>query len=170
MLTGKLTKGTKYSLTEDDQKAIIDMSNRICEQKREYFQNNYKRDKSVDLHTMNLNGFGAELAFCRLVGVEFDFSTNEKDNHFLNVDCTLEDGRKIDVKSTPYHTGKLIVRLGKEDAVVDIFALMTGEFPNFCFRGWATYEETIKDYNIQNLGWGDAYGLEQGELTSILNY
>lgn len=166
----ELKRGTKYSLSPEDQLAIIEMSKRICEQKRDYFQQNFKCDKLTDLHTMNLNGFGAELAFCRMVGSPFDFSTEENENHFFNVDCTLKDGRTIDVKSTPYHTGKLIVRVGKEQAVVDAFVLITGEFPDFCFRGWANYEDAIKDHNLQNLGWGDCYGLEQGELTSILNF
>jgi hypothetical protein len=166
----KLKRGTKIELTPEDQNAIIEMSEKICEQKRQYFQDNFKRDKLTDLHTMNLNGFGAELAFCRLVNAEFDFSTDEKENHFFNPDCTLADGKTIDVKTTIYPGGKLIVRTGKEDAHVDAYALMIGTFPSYTFRGWATYEEIIRDVNLQDLGYGDNYALEQGELESILVY
>ena len=166
----ELKRGTKYTLSLEDRMAIIQMSERICEQKRQYFQDNFKRDKLTDLHTMNLNGFGAELAFCRLVNAEFDFTTDETENHFLNPDCTLADGKTIDVKTTIYPGGKLIVRTGKEDVHVDAYALMIGTFPSFTFRGWATYEEIIRDVNLQNLGYGDNYALEQGELESILVY
>lgn len=62
----KLVYGTKYELTIDEQRVITNMSDAICGQGRLHFTSNYKRDKSMKLHQMNLNGFGAELAFCKL--------------------------------------------------------------------------------------------------------
>lgn len=62
----KLHYGTKLTLSSDDQALIQNMSAAICNQDRSYFVNNFKKDKSVKLYNMNLNGFGVELAFYRL--------------------------------------------------------------------------------------------------------
>ena len=164
----KLIKNTTYVLNEKDKKLIQEMSDKICSQDRSFFTNNFKRDKSISLNEMNLNGFGAELAFCNLSNVLFDNSTIEKESHFSKVDAVLKNGKTIDVKNTIYTNGKLIVRLGKEQKVVDIYALMTGKFPNFKFCGWAKYEEIIQAKNIVNLGWGDAYALNQNQLNDEL--
>jgi hypothetical protein len=163
-----LNAGTVYHLSNDEQKLIIGMSETICNQNREFFIDNYKRDKSIPLLEMNKNGFGAELAFCRLCETTFDSSTIERESHFDKIDATLPDGTLIDVKTTVYKNGKLIVRHGKEKKVVDIYVLMTGTFPTFTFCGWASYEEIIKIENIDNLGWGDAYCLPQNRLNKEL--
>ena len=144
------------------------MAETICNQDRNHFVDKYKRDKSIPLMEMNKNGFGAELAFCRLCGITFDSSTIEKENHFSKVDATLPDGTSIDVKTTVYKNGKLIVRHGKEKKVVDIYVLMTGTFPTFTFCGWASYAEIIKIENTENLGWGNAYSLSQSKLNQLL--
>ena len=164
----KLLYGTSYCLAQDEQKIIKDMSDLICSQDRSYFKNNFKRDKSISLEEMNLNGFGAEFAFCKLCGIPFDSSTVERESHFSKVDATLPDGRAVDVKNTIYRNGKLIVRTGKEEKTVDIYVLMTGKFPDFTFSGWASYEEIIQPGKIENLGWGDAYSMSQTDLNKEL--
>jgi hypothetical protein len=160
--------GTKYSLNDYEQNLINNMSETICGQGRLHFTNNYQRDKSMKLHQMNLNGFGAELAFCRLCNVSFDSSTIEKESHFTKVDATLKNGKTVDVKNTVYSSGKLIVRTGKEQKIVDLYALMIGTFPNFIFSGWASYEQIIQPKFIKDLGWGSAYTLTQNELNKEL--
>lgn len=164
----KLVYGTKYQLNKDEQQIITNMSEIICAQGRLHFTSKYQRDKSMKLHQMNLNGFGAELAFCKLCNIPFDSSTVEKESHFTKVDATLINGKTVDVKNTVYSSGKLIVRTGKEQKIVDIYALMIGTFPNFVFSGWATYEEIIQPKFIKDLGWGPAYTLTQGDLNKEL--
>lgn len=164
----KLIYGAKYQLNKDEQKVITNMSDVICGQGRLHFTNNYQRDKSMKLHQMNLNGFGAELAFCGLCNIPFDSSTIEKESHFTKVDAVLLNGKTVDVKNTIYSSGKLIVRTGKEQKIVDIYALMIGTFPNFIFSGWATYEAIIQSTLIQDLGWGPAYTLTQSQLNKEL--
>ena len=155
---------TSHKLNTDDQIIIKQMATRICNQGREYFINNYQRDKSMKLYTMNMNGFGAELAFCRLCKIDFDASTKENENHYLNPDGILKDGRTVDVKNTVYPNGKLLVRCGKELMRVDMYVLMTGTFPVFTFSGFAYYDEIINDDNITNLGYGESYCLNQNQL------
>ena len=68
----------------------------------------------MDLAVMNINGFGAELAFCCLTNSKFDSTTIAKENYFLKDDAVLADGRTVDVKTTVYKTGKLLkIRLFK---------------------------------------------------------
>lgn len=165
----KLIYGTKYSLNEEEQNIIQNMSDIICNQGRNYFTDKYQRDKSIKLHEMNLNGFGAELAFCKLCDIPFDSSTIEKESHFNKVDATLKNGLTVDVKNTIYNSGKLIVRTGKEQKYVDIYALVIGKFPDFIFSGWSTYEEIIQPKFIENLGWGPAYSLTQSNLNKELD-
>ena len=163
-----LQYGTILKLTQLDQRLIEDMSAAICKQDRSYFVNNYKRDKTSNLYQMNLNGFGGELAFCRLCGVEFDSSTNQKENHFNKEDAILKDGTTVDVKNTVYPNGKLLVRTGKERKRVDIYALVIGTFPVFKFSGWASYENIIRQELIRDLGGGDSYCLPQNSLNKSL--
>jgi hypothetical protein len=165
----KLVYGTKYSLSLEEQSTIQNMSDIICGQGRNFFKDKYQRDKSVKLNEMNLNGFGAELAFCKLCDISFDSSTIENESHFVKVDAILKNGLKVDVKNTVYKKGKLIVRTGKEQKYVDVYALMIGKFPDFVFSGWAAYEEIIQPKLIINLGWGPAYSLNQESLNKELD-
>lgn len=165
-----LITGTVYNLNNEDQILIKEMAETICKQNRNYFVENYQKDKKMSLMEMNLNGFGAELAFCRLCNLEFNYSTNETENHFSQVDAKLKNGICIDIKNTVYSNGKLIVRQGKEQKLLDIYVLMTGTFPNFKFSGWALYNEIINTANIENLGCGNAYTLPQYKLYQELLY
>jgi hypothetical protein len=168
MTDKSINAGTEYHLNADEQKMILEMAETICKQERSYFVEKYKRDKTIPLMEMNKNGFGAELAFCKLCEIEFDSSTVEKESHFNKVDAVLPDGTTVDVKTTVYRTGKLIVRHGKEQKVVDIYVLMTGTFPTFTFCGWSSYEQIIKEDNTENLGWGNAYSLTQDKLNKVI--
>ena len=163
-----LLDGTSLKLTQPDQQLIEEMSATICKQDRSYFVNNYKRDKTTSLYQMNLNGFGAELSFCRLCGVEFDSSTDQKESHFNKADAILKDGTTVDVKNTTYPKGKLIVRTGKESKLIDIYALVIGTFPVFKFSGWASYKDIIQKKLIINLGMGNSYCLPQNSLRKSL--
>ena len=45
----------------------------------------------------------------------------------------VKNWETVDVKNTVYPNGKLLVRTGKEEKYVDIYALMIGTFPDFVF-------------------------------------
>ena len=168
MDTKFLNHNTNHELTNEDKKIIEEMATNICNQDRSYFLNNYKIDKNVKLYQMNLNGFGAELAFCRLCDVEFDSSTIQKENHFNKEDATLKDGTTVDVKNTIYPNGKLLVRTGKEEKNIDIYALVIGKFPSFKFVGWSSYNDIIKPELKKDLGYGLTYCLPQNSLNKML--
>lgn len=164
----ELNYGDSYELNFKQQQIILNMADEIAKQDRSYFENNFKRDKSMDLAVMNINGFGAELAFCRLTDSKFDSTTIAKENHFLKDDAVLADGRTVDVKTTVYKTGKLLIRFGKEDKKVDLYALMIGEFPKYTFRGWISYDDIINQENIVEFPQGKSYVKTQQELNHNL--
>jgi len=74
-------------------------------------------------------------------------------------------GKKIDVKTTKYKTGRLLAKRNQRDAEVDIFLLVTGEFPTFRIVGYATADELLRDENLVDLGHGAGYGLTQDRLS-----
>jgi hypothetical protein len=161
--------GQVYKLNETEKELIIDMANRLEIQDRSYFKNNYKIDKSMMFRDMNINGFGAELAFCKLCNTKFDSSTNKKENHFNNFDTILNTGLSVDVKQTKYKSGKLLVRIGKEEKKVDIYSLMIGEFPSYTFMGFAYYNDIISNNNIITINNKKTYALNQYQLIKELN-
>jgi hypothetical protein len=82
----------------------------------------------------------------------------------------LNNGLSVDVKTTVYDNGRLAIRLGKEAKKVDLYALMTGNFPTFKFAGWKEYDVIIDKKLLLDLGWGAAYCLPQEKLNKILKY
>ena len=115
-----------------------------------------------DNYDTDLEGFGAEMAFCKLYNCYPDLHIGlDKD-----YDCVI-NSVKIDVKTTKYKTGKLLATLKKTDSDIDMYVLMVGEFPNYTCVGGAYKEDLIKDENIKDLGRGKGYVLEQNQLTDV---
>lgn len=164
----QLLAGTSYTLSNSEQQMIVEMTESICKQDRSFFLNNFKIDKNMSFYEMNKNGFGAELSFCKIAQSKFDCTTIQKDNHFLKADTILNNGLSVDVKTTKYNSGKLLVRIGKEKKVVDLFALMIGTYPTYKFIGYAKFDEIINQENIMDLGWGKGYALPQEKLNKVL--
>lgn len=107
----------------------------------------------------DLEGIGAELAFCKLMNVYPDLQCENRPV----ADATLPCGKTVDVKSTTYEDGKLAVTLWKKPTV-DLFALMVGRFPTYRLAGFRPAQEVISLLNIGNLGHGETYVLEQWQL------
>ena len=163
----ELKRYTKHILSEEDQATIKTMAETISKQKREEFQK-VRFDKDMPFYDMNLNGFGAELSFCRLCNVPFDSSTIENANHFNMPDCIVEPYGIIDVKTTKYKTGVLLAGKHKKESKANAYALMVGSFPEYVFMGWAYKEELFKEENLRDLGKGTSYCLSQDRLRHIL--
>ena len=167
----KLTNGISYTLNDKDALIIAEMlKNLKNEDDKGYFEKNFKIDKSMKLKNMVYNGFGSELAFCRLCDIDFDNSVETYKNYFKQDDAVLKNGKRIDVKSTTYKYGRLAISPNKSKHKVDGYALMTGEFPTFTFKGWATYDEIINEKNFKTLPKRQykSYILEQHQLNKEL--
>jgi len=117
--------------------------------------------------SVDLEGMCGEIAFCKLFNVYPDLDTDRPPPHPL-YDCVLSDGSRIDVKTTKYETGKLLVDARKNSsktAGVDFYALMIGSFPGpYSFRGFIAKEDMIKPGRIGLLCGNKSYIAEQHEL------
>lgn len=123
---------------------------------------NERKGKQGDRY-LETNGMGGEFAFCKAFGIFPDFTLPQKaikrpaaDVHFF--------GGTLDIKTTHYENGRLIVEMHKKNKRCDYYALVVGELPQYSIIGWATGEEVFLDRNIIDLGYGDLYALEQDQL------
>ena len=112
----------------------------------------------------DLEGFGAELAFCKLMNIYPDLETG---NNLPPYDCVSRFGVTIDVKTTKYPKGHLLATLKKKNNPPDKYVLMVGEFPEYQIVGEIGADEFLQDSNIGNLGKGDGFMLTQAELNPI---
>ncbi len=110
----------------------------------------------------DLEGIGGELAFCKLFNIYPDLSLELKAGDRDRGDAVLL-GHYVDVKTTSYSSGRLLVVPWKKGEM-EFFALMTGKFPVYQFRGLASREELMQESNLTNLGYGSTYALSQSDL------
>ena len=159
--------GTVINLTEEWQ----ELSREVA---LERYENN-RRHGTVQaaIHNMSdedaeLEGFAAELAFCKLHGTEPDLTiyTRSAENGTDTSDTTLPCGLTVDIKTTKHMNGRLITPIHK-NITGDLYALMTGKFPTYTFRGFMKQEELLQDDRIGDLGYGPTYIADQCELRDL---
>jgi len=115
---------------------------------------------------LELEGYGAEVAFCRLFNVFPDMSTHSRSSETDIGDAFLPCGRAVDVKATKYPNGKLLAPLWKKDEI-DLYALMVGQYPEYTFRGFMSKDELRREERIGSLGHGPTYIAFQNELKEL---
>lgn len=163
----KVKIGTVITLTDVEQSICYCVApqrtncarkNRVTDQR---IDNNGKKD-------IDLEGFAAELCFCRLFNLYPDFTVGVRSSA-NNTDCgdaVLVNENVVDVKSTEYPFGRLLaVPAKKNSGNVELYGLMTGKFPTFTFRGFMWPEELFKPFRYGTLN-GTDYGYigQQHEL------
>lgn len=125
---------------------------------------------NADAATVDLEGVCGEIAFCKLFNAYPDLDTDRTPPHPLH-DCIIHGYLRIDVKTTKWDNGKLIVdaRKGNKTNGVDYYALMTGQFPGpYTFRGFIAKEHIIQPHKLGLLCGYKSYMAEQSELTDKL--
>ncbi len=137
--------------------------------KNRYFNVVNLKISAEDPHTVDLEGICGELAFCKLFNVYPDLDTDRNPPHPLyDAIVPPPPGFCIDVKTTKYDNGKLLVdaRKGSKTDGVDFYALMTGAFPGpYTFRGVIAKEHIIQPHKLGLLCGYKSYMAEQSELT-----
>jgi hypothetical protein len=154
--------GTEVTLSEVEQKIARFIAKSRFQNNRNQLVNNSKIGDQSDELT-DLEGVAGEVAFCKLFNLYPDFSIQVRASCDDKADANL-CGLLIDVKTTMYRSGKLLAAIWKTDSKADVFALMTGEFPNYVFCGFMDRTELLRPERIGNLGHGDTYIAEQIEL------
>ena len=122
---------------------------------------NFKDNKVDDKPSIQIiyEGLCSEFAFCKLMNIYPDFSLQ----NFGHIDCYHPDWGTIDVKSTKFTDGKLLVGLWKTK-FPDAYVLMIDKNPIFDFVGWIESEKMIDDANIEITGKSKNYVMPQWKL------
>lgn len=106
-------------------------------------------------------GIGAELAWCRLANCYPDLTIQPRKG---GADAIWR-GVSVDVKGTERTDGQLLAhptKLTRDGAA--LYALMTGPWPSYTFRGFATADDLLAPARLTNLGYGRVYAVPQSEL------
>ena len=159
--------GTKVSLSSSEQAICKAIAKKRFESNRSNGVFNKKIGNQSNEFT-DLNGFAAEFAFCKLFNVMPDFSIQPRKSDENDYDCIFPDGIKIDVKTTKYKTGRLLVAKWKKSGS-DAFALMIGEFPNYEFKGFCSRDRAMSNENLKDMGHGEAYFVDQEHLSEYMD-
>lgn len=154
----------KVELNKSEQAICESIAKQRYENNR---KNNVKDAKVGDQGNWetDLEGFGAEMAFCKLHNIFPDFTVSIRNSSQDDGDCVLGDLR-VDVKATKYQTGKLLAVPWKNNGV-ELYGLMIGTFPKYIFKGFMSAKELIKEERLGSLGYGKTYIAEQRELVGL---
>lgn len=140
-----MMKGSVIQLTPD-------LYNDACVIGRARYENN-RQHGVLKIHINGVNpikgdveGVAGELAFAQLVNAD----TTEIRR--IGVTCSTNDtgdvlfnGHNIDVKTTRYDDGHLLVYAHKlKNEIIDGYVLMTGANGHYIFRGYISREDIIK--------------------------
>lgn len=117
----------------------------------------------------DLEGIGAELAFCLMWNVWPDLSPAlRRGGHDATLRLQHErEGLmdvRFDVKATQYQQGKLVAYRGKTAIECGAYALMVGVFPRYRMAGWAWATDLLRASNLTDLGHGECYAMVQPAL------
>jgi hypothetical protein len=159
-------RNTEVTLNTQEQAICRALAKKRYGNNRKAGTRNAKRGPQSNEQT-DLEGIGAEFAFCKLHNVYPDFSIQPRNAENDEGDCKLLDGRAVDVKATQYRTGKLIAVPWKQTGV-ELFALMTGVFPTYTFRGFMEAAELLREDRLGTLGYGPTHIAQQKELVSFV--
>ena len=111
---------------------------------------------------VELEGVGAELAFCKLMNVYPDTGNGPRPE-----DCHLPDGRRVDVKATQHENGHLLAVRWKKPGAVHVYVLMIGEFPRYRCVGFLPSDDLLREERLREMGGGLVYAASQDELQRI---
>lgn len=162
----KVAIGSAWTLSPSDQVLVKDLAEKRYANNRKANIKNQKIGKQSNEFT-DLQGLAGEFAFCRLLDIEPDTTIHPRASRTDNGDLSLGDGTKVDVKTTHYPNGRLLVVPWKV-RTVDLYVLMVGTFPTFRYTGAMEIEEMLKPSRLGSMGYGETYIAAQSELKELI--
>lgn len=101
--------------------------------------------KGTDLIRIDQEGVCGEIALAKGLGVLEShwekFRNTEIRNFREDEGDVFFNGFKIDVKTTKYKNGHLLIKKHKKDAQIDVYALITGWYGRYSFAGFCKRED-----------------------------
>lgn len=109
----------------------------------------------------NRQGYGGEVAFCRLANVFPDTEYTIRSVHDAVV-----DGHTVDVKTTRNKTGVMYVKKMHHEDFPEYYAQMVGDFPEYTFMGYVKKEDALQEWRVREFPQhnSSSYVIEQNEL------
>jgi hypothetical protein len=153
--------GTEVTLSKEDQELSIRIGTARYEYDRAHgcIPTIYGKSDRTDKER-EWDSYGAEVAYCRLFGVEPDKSTGARSP----IDATQKSGETVDVKQNPSKYGDLVVKIKDRKILPTKYAVMQGIFPTYIFNGHKSSRETIKRERISQIFKPAAYYVPKWEL------
>ena len=156
-------------LGENEQKVCESVARMRYENARKKgFSQSQNVVKASSHKDIDVDGVGSEMAAAKVLNVYYDIETNYS-AHELPLHDLMYKGKTVDVKTTKYQRGRLIVMPHKVHDKCDIYLLVVGSFPDYNVVGYAAHDQIIQEEN-----WGDPFGrgkpayfLDQHKLTPI---
>jgi len=169
-MLNKIEIGQTITLTYCEQKLAHFVAKHRNGNNRHFNVANLKISAESPL-TVDLEGIAGEIAFCRLFNVYPDLDTDRPPPHpFYDATIPPPPGYRIDVKTTKYETGKLLVDARKDSvktSAIDFYVLMTGTFPGpYTYRGMIAREIIIAPHRIETIKGYRSYVATQSELVA----
>tara|TARA_R100000458_G_C8251327_1_gene228231 strand:- start:23 stop:514 length:492 start_codon:yes stop_codon:yes gene_type:complete len=117
----------------------------------------------ADDEWMHINGAAGELAFCKLFKIYPHSFLDELGNN-CSYDAWIDGVGGVDIKTSTSMNGCLNVEYRKRYNPADNYALMTGDGVAFNYRGMISKELLFMERNIKDVGNGNYYAIDQGQL------
>ncbi len=157
-----------YKLGKNEQKVCESIARMRYENAREKGFGKSDILEVTSYKSIDVDGVGSEMAAAKILNVYYDIETDFQASELPTYDLICK-GKTVDVKTTKYRTGRLIVMPHKKNDQCDLYLLVVGSFPEYSVVGYATYDEIVQEEN-----WGDPFGrnkpayfLDQYKLTPV---
>ena len=157
-----------YKLGKNEQKVCESIARMRYENAREKGFGKSDILEVTSYKSIDVDGVGSEMAAAKILNVYYDIETDFQASELPTHDLICK-GKTVDVKTTKYRTGRLIIMPHKNNSQCDLYLLVVGSFPEYSVVGYATYDEIVQEEN-----WGDPFGrnkpayfLDQHKLTPV---
>jgi hypothetical protein len=127
-------------------------------------------DRKFGKHTNEMTDFegvAGELATYRVFDLDPRplFDTSCRSDSASGGGDIVVNGLTIDVKTTTCMTGRLMVSKWKRG--IDVYGLITGQFPRYVFRGFMSARELCQEVRLQPVNAYVCYVAKQHELKEL---
>ena len=158
--------GQQTTLNDVEQRLV----KTVAKLRNEENRNKNLKDRKLsdeDSVSLDVQGFGGEVAFCKAFNLYPDTLIKARKAVDDRGDVTWS-GLCLDVKATKKDDGCLLISSWKKSRYIDGYALMTGTFPAYVYRGMIDAEEATQDWWLKDLGRGDTYVVPQSKLKETI--
>jgi hypothetical protein len=151
---------TKYTLSNMEQ-VIVKLVAEIRQTKNRNGGTTNQIVTKDDPLTLDIVGFGGEVAFARMFNCYPDFTTHIRVGGH---DAITRKGYKVDIKTTRGNPPCLRVKGNKDGEGVDVYVLMHCNWPHFECIGYVYKEEILRPEYLSNYKGEEWYSIPKDKL------